>query len=167
MLRRAGVDTGEAAAAFSASTGLQLATTAALPLLAIIGGTPVSHSLVAAAYLGVGVLLVLVATGTAAFASDRPLDLAGRGIQWLLNTTVRRRHPVVHLPQGLLADRDFIPTTPGGRWKAGVATAAANTGFDYLALLFALRAVGGQSATVTDRARLHRRRAAGAAAVHA
>jgi hypothetical protein len=54
MLRRAGVDTGEAAAAFSASTGPQLATTAALPLLAlpaIIGGTPVSHSLVAAAYL--------------------------------------------------------------------------------------------------------------------
>ena len=141
--------------------------TALLALPAIIGGTPVSHSLVAAAYLGVGVLLVLVATGTAAFASDRPLDLAGRGIQWLLNTTVRRRHPVVHLPQGLLADRDFIPTTPGGRWKAGVATAAANTGFDYLALLFALRAVGGQSATVTDRARLHRRRAAGAAAVHA
>jgi hypothetical protein len=120
MLRRAGVDTGEAAAAFSASTGLQLATTAALPLLAlpaIIGGTPVSHSLVAAAYLGVGVLLVLVAAGTAAFASDRPLELAGRGIQWLLNTTVRRRHPVVRLPRELLADRDFIPTTPGGRWR--------------------------------------------------
>jgi hypothetical protein len=33
-------------------------------------------------------------------------------------------------------------TTLGGRWKAGVAAAAANTGFDYLALLFALRAVG-------------------------
>jgi hypothetical protein len=69
MLRSAGVDTGEAAAAFTASTSLQLATTAALPLLAlpaILGGTPVSHSLVAAAYLGVGVLLVLVAAGTAA-----------------------------------------------------------------------------------------------------
>jgi len=145
MLRRAGVDTGEAAAAFTASTSLQLATTAALPLLAlpaIVGGTPVSHSLVAAAYLGVGVLLVLVAAGTAAFASDRPLELAGRGVQWLLNTTVRRRHHVVGLPRELLADRDFIRTTLGGRWKAGVAAAAANTGFDYLALLFALRAVG-------------------------
>jgi hypothetical protein len=154
MLRRAGVDTGEAAAAFSASTGLQLATTAALPLLAlpaIIGGTPVSHSLVAAAYLGVGVLLVLVAAGTAAFASDRPLELAGRGIQWLLNTTVRRRHPVVGLPRELLADRDFIRTTLGGRWKAGVAAAGSR----------------GQSATVTGRALLQRRRAAGAAAVHA
>jgi len=145
MLRRAGVDTGEAAAAFTASTSLQLATTAALPLLAlpaILGGTPVSHSLVAAAYLGVGVLVVLVAAGTAAFASDRPLELAGRGIQWLLNTTIRRRHPVVGLPRELLADRDFIRTTLGGRWKAAVAAAAANTGFDYLALRFAVRAVG-------------------------
>jgi uncharacterized protein (TIRG00374 family) len=145
MLRRAGVDTGEAAAAFTASTSPQLATTAALPLLAlpaIVGGAPVSRSLVAAAYLGVGVLLVLVAAGTAAFASDRPLELAGRGVQWLLNTTVRRRHPVVGLPRELLADRDFIRTTLGGRWKAAVAAAAANTGFDYLALLFALRAVG-------------------------
>jgi hypothetical protein len=131
MLRRAGVDTGEAAAAFTASTSLQLATTAALPLLAlpaILGGTPVSHSLVAAAYLGVGVLVVLVAAGTAAFASDRPLELAGRGIQWLLNATIRRRHPVVGLPGELLADRDFIRTTLGGRWKAAVAAAAANTG---------------------------------------
>jgi uncharacterized membrane protein YbhN (UPF0104 family) len=49
---------------------------------------------------------------------------------------------VVGLPQKLLADRDFIRTTLGGRWKAAVAAAAANTGFDYLALLFALRAVG-------------------------
>jgi hypothetical protein len=87
----------------------------------------------------------------AAFASDRPLELAGRGIQWLLNTTVRRRHPVVGLPRELLADRDFIRTTLGGRWKAGVAAAGSR----------------GQSATVTGRARLHRRRAAGAAAVHA
>ena len=69
-----------------------LAQLGALP--AIVGGTPISHSLVAAAYLGVGVLLLLVAAGTAAFASDRPLELAGRGVQWLLNKTVRRRHPV-------------------------------------------------------------------------
>jgi hypothetical protein len=146
MLRKAGVDTGEAAA-FTASTSLQLGTTAALPLLAlpaIIGGTPVSHSLVAAAYLGIGVLLVLVAAGTAAFASDTPLEFAGRGIQWLLNATVRRRHQVVGLPQELLADRDFIRTTLGGRGEHGVRLSRA-----------AVRAASGRG------------RAAGAAAVHA
>src|SRR6266542_1902247 len=48
MLRRAGVETGEAAAAFGASTLLQIATALALPVLAlpaILGGVPISHSL--------------------------------------------------------------------------------------------------------------------------
>jgi hypothetical protein len=135
MLRRAGVDTGEAAAAFTASTGLQIATAAALPVFAlpaIVFGAPVSHGLANAAYLGVAVLLLLVAVGTAAFATDRPLDLAGRAIQWLLNHTIRRRRPVEGLPQELLSDRDFIRTTLGERWKAAVVAAALNTGFDYL-----------------------------------
>jgi hypothetical protein len=55
MLRRAGVDTGEAAAAFTASTGLQIATAAALPVFAlpaIVLGAPVSRGLATAAYLG-------------------------------------------------------------------------------------------------------------------
>jgi uncharacterized membrane protein YbhN (UPF0104 family) len=73
LLHKAGIDTGKAAAALTTSTALQLATTAALPLL---------------------------------------------------------------------ANRDFIRTTLGGRWKPAVVAAVANIGFDYLALLCALRAVG-------------------------
>jgi uncharacterized protein (TIRG00374 family) len=145
MLRTAGVDTGEAAAAFTASTGLQIATVATLAVFAlpaIVLGAPVSRGLATAAYLGAAVLLLLVAVGTAAFATDKPLELAGRAIQWLLNHTIRRRRPVDGLPQELLADRDFIRTTLGERWQAAVVAAAANTGFDYLALLCALRAVG-------------------------
>jgi len=145
MLRRSGVDTGEAAAAFAASTGLQLATTLALPLIAlpaILAGSPVSHSLETAAYLGIAVLVLLIAAGTLTFLSDRPLELLGRGLQWVLNKTVRRRNPVDRLPEELLSDRDFIRSTLGERWRAAVLAAAGNTGFDYLALLAALRAVG-------------------------
>jgi uncharacterized protein (TIRG00374 family) len=145
MLRRAGVDTGEAAAAFAASTALQIATTLALPLLAlpaIAGGAPVSRSLATAAYLGIAVLLLMITAGTAAFAADTPLELAGRSLQWLLNTTVRRHRHISRLAQELLADRNFIRTTLGERWRTAVLAAAANTGFDYLALLCALRAVG-------------------------
>lgn len=145
MLRNAGVDTGEAAAAFGASTGLQIGTTLALPVLAlpaIIGGAPVDHSLASAAYLGVGVLVVLVAVAISAFASDRPLELAGRALQWLLNKTVRRSRPVSGLAQELLSDRDFIRETLGSRWIAAILTAVGNTGFDYVALLAALKAVG-------------------------
>jgi uncharacterized protein (TIRG00374 family) len=145
MLRRANVDSGKAAAAFGATAGLQIGTRLALPLLAvpaIVGGAQVSRSLAAAAYLGIGVLVLLVAVGVAAFAGDTTLTLAGRGLQWLLNATVRRRRPLVKLPDELLEDRDFIRATLGTRWRAALLAAAGNTGFDYLALICALRAVG-------------------------
>jgi uncharacterized protein (TIRG00374 family) len=145
MLRRAGIDTGEAAAAFTASTGLQIATRLALPVLAlpaILGGAPISHSLATAAYLGLGVLVLLVVAGVAAFASDAPLELAGKGLQWLLNATVRRHRHVTGLPEELITDRNFIRTTVGEQWQRAIVAAAANAGFDYLALLCALRAVG-------------------------
>ena len=103
---------------------------------------PISHSLATAAYLGVAVLVLLIGAGAVTFATDRPLELAGRYVQWSLNATIRRRRPVAGLPQDLLSDRDFIRTTLGERWRAAVLAAAGNTGFDYLALLAALRAVG-------------------------
>ena len=145
MLRRAGVDTGEAAAAFTASSLLQLGTTLALPVLAlpaIAMGAPVSHSLVTDAYLGIVVLVLLIAVMAAALLTDVPLELAGRFVQWLLNGTVRRHHPVAGFPQKLLADRDFVLEALGKRWKGAVVAAAGNTVFDFLSLLCALWAVG-------------------------
>jgi uncharacterized protein (TIRG00374 family) len=145
MLRRAGVEVGQAAAALAASSSLQLGTTLALPLLAlpaILGGAPVSRSLATSAYLGAVVLLLLIVAGVLAFTVDRPLGLAGRGIEWVLNKTIRRRRKITDLPKKLLAERDFVRTTIGHRWKAALLAAVGNTGFDYLALLCALRAVG-------------------------
>jgi uncharacterized protein (TIRG00374 family) len=146
MLRRAGVDVGRATAALTASTLLQVATRLALPLLAlpaILGGAPASHSLVTSAYLGFLVLLLLDGAGILAIAFDRPLSLAGRGLQWLLNRTIRRRRNITGLARELLADRDFVRQTIGERWKQAVLSVVANVGFDYIALLCALRAVGG------------------------
>jgi uncharacterized protein (TIRG00374 family) len=147
MLRRAGVDTGEAVAAFGASTLLQIGTTLALPVLALpamLGGAPVNHSLRTAALLGIVLLVVLAAGVTLAFTSDRPLELAGRAAERVLNATVLRRDPVSGVGDELLADRDFIRKTLGERWRAAVGFAAGTTFFDYLALLAALRAVGAQ-----------------------
>jgi uncharacterized membrane protein YbhN (UPF0104 family) len=124
---------------------LQIGTRLALPVLAlpaILGGAPIDRGLVMAAYLGLGVLALLVGAGVAAFVTDTPLEIAGRGLEWLLNSTVRRRRPLRDLPQELIGARDFIRTTVGGQWQRAVLAAAANTGFDYLALLCALRAVG-------------------------
>jgi uncharacterized protein (TIRG00374 family) len=145
MLRRAGIDTGQATAAFGASTLLQIGTALALPVLAlpaILGGAPVDHDLATAAYLGIAVLVALLAAAAAAFGSDEPLELAGRATQWLLNHTVRRRRPVSGMPQQFLVARDFVRSTLGERWRGATLTSAGNTALDYLALLCALRAVG-------------------------
>jgi hypothetical protein len=145
MLRQAGIDTGEAAAAFGTSTVLQLATTFALPILAlpaIVGGAPINHSLATAAYLGAVVFVLLLAAGALILGTDRPLELMGRAAQWLLNRTARRRRPITDLPQRLISARDFVRTTLGRQWWKALLAAAGNTGFDYLALLAALRAVG-------------------------
>jgi uncharacterized protein (TIRG00374 family) len=147
MLRRANVDTGRAVTALAASTGLQIATTLALPLLAlpaIFGGAPVNRSLIASAYLGTAVLVLLLGAGALAFATDRPLLVVGRGIQWALHRSARGRRKVARLPQVLLEQRNFIRATLGARWVAALFSAAGNTGFDYIALLCALRAVGAQ-----------------------
>jgi hypothetical protein len=147
MLRRAGAEGGQAAVALAASSSLQIGTTLALPLLAlpaIVAGTPVDRSLATSAYLGAVVLALLIGAGLLAFTSDRPLALGGRGLEWVLNRTIRRWRKITDLPQKLLAERDFVRTTIGRRWKAALLAAAGNTGFDYLALLCALRAVGAQ-----------------------
>jgi len=145
MLADTGIDTGEAAAAFATSTLLQLATTFALPILAIpavVGGAPINHSLATAAYLGAAVFVLLLGTGALILATDRPLELVGHGAQWLLNRTLWRRRPTTDLPQRLVAARNFVRTTLGRQWWKALLAAAGNTGFDYLALLAALRAVG-------------------------
>ena len=67
MLHDAGADTGDAVAAFGTSTALQLATTAALPVLAlpaILGGAHINHSLATAAYLGAALFVLLLGGGT-------------------------------------------------------------------------------------------------------
>jgi uncharacterized protein (TIRG00374 family) len=145
LLRKAGVRTGEAAAAFTTSTLLQIATALALPIVsipAILGGTPVNHSLLAAAGLGFGALVLLLIVGAIVFATDRPLRVTGNGIQRALNATLRRRRPVDGISRELVSDRDFIRTTLGEQWKRAISAAVGNTAFDYIALLLALEAVG-------------------------
>ena len=145
MLQKAGVGPGEATAALTASTGLQISTALALPVLAVpamISGAPVNRGLANAAYLGVAVVVLLIGAGAVLFRTDAPLDWIGRTTQRLLNATVRRRRRVTGLSDELLSDRNFIRTTLDRRWKAAILAAAGNTCFDYLGLLCALRAVG-------------------------
>jgi hypothetical protein len=97
MLGRAGVEEGEAAAAFATASFLQIGTTLALPVLAlpaIIGGAPVNHSLATAATLGAVLFALLLAAGALVFTTDEPIELFGRVVQW---SCVGSEHDLVRL----------------------------------------------------------------------
>jgi uncharacterized protein (TIRG00374 family) len=145
ILRSAGMNAGNAAAGFGATAAIRLATTLALPVVAlpaILGGAHVDHSLATAAVLGAVAFALVLVAGALVMTTDRPLEVTGRFVQWLLNVTVRRRNHLSGLPQRLLNVRDFVRSTLGAQWQIALLTAVGTVGFDYFALVCALRAVG-------------------------
>ena len=145
MLRRAGLHGGDAAAALTASNLLQIGTALALPLLAVpamLSGAPIDKGLENAAFLGLAVVVLLIAVGVVLLTTEAPIRWVGRAAQSLINATFKRRHPLDGVAEELVSDRDFILKTIGPRWRAALVSAVGNTAFDYLALLCALRAVG-------------------------
>lgn len=144
MLVQAGIEPGDVAAGLTAT---MLGTTAmvfALPLLAlpaILGGVAAPRGLVQTAYIGVGGFVLVAALGAAAFLWDRPLLLVGRAARWVLRHTPKR-NKVADLPQRLLLQRDRIKGAFGERWHLALAGVVGKVGFDYLALVCCLAAVG-------------------------
>jgi putative heme transporter len=143
MLVRAGVPSGRVGSALAATSALLFAGLLALPILAlpaIFGGTPVEHRLLHALWLGGAVFVLMLAAGSISFVSDRPLRLVAQAIDWFLGLIGKRRSgpPLGDL---LIAERDEIRRTLGGRWKMALTAAVGKSLFDYLALVSALYAV--------------------------
>jgi uncharacterized membrane protein YbhN (UPF0104 family) len=108
----------------------------------MLSGAPIDKGLENAAFLGLAVVVLLIAVGVVLLTTDGPIRWVGRVAQSLINATFKRRHPLDGVAEELVSDRDFIVTTIGPRWRAALVSAVGNTAFDYLALLCALRAVG-------------------------
>jgi uncharacterized protein (TIRG00374 family) len=73
---------------------------------------------------------------------DPPLRWAGRAAQRIRNWVVRKRPPLHGLDDTLLEKRDEIRATLGRQWWQALLLSAGRLAFDYLCLLFALRATG-------------------------
>jgi uncharacterized protein (TIRG00374 family) len=144
LLIQAGVDARTAPAGMTASF---IATTSAIfafPVLAvpaIIGGVAAPSGLVQTAYLGVIAFVFVAAAGTAALFWNAPLLAVGRAIRWAVSRT-RFGPKTTHLPERLLHQRDAVRDAFGDRWLFGVTAAVGKAGFDYLALVCCLAAVG-------------------------
>jgi uncharacterized membrane protein YbhN (UPF0104 family) len=145
MLVRAGVPAGAAASGMTASSLLLFGTLLALPLLAtpaILGGVGVDPHLAKAALAGAVLFGLMVAGGAASVIWDRPLELAGRAAQAVVNRLRRRPEPLTGLPERLLRERDIVVGVLGRQWWEALLLAAGRWLLDYLTLIAALYAVG-------------------------
>jgi hypothetical protein len=145
MLSEAGIEAGAAASGMTAFTILQFATLGALPVLcipALLGGGAVTAGLRRAIIIGIIVFVAAGALAVMVAAFDRPLRAIGRFIAAIANRLRRKRPPIADLPERLITERDRVRHALGARWREAVVVSGARVGFDYLALVAAVGAVG-------------------------
>ena len=143
MLTKADIRSDDVASGLAASTIASTATILAMPLLAlpaIVGGVAAPRGLIQAAYVGVAGFVGVAVLSAIAFGWDRPLLVVGRAARWLIRRV--RRDSAADLPERLLAQRNRMKETFGRRWHVALTGAVGKVGFDYLALLCCLAAVG-------------------------
>jgi hypothetical protein len=145
MLTAAGVDADQAAGGLTTAALLGVGGLFAMPLFAlpaVAGGTTVNPGLLHAAFLGLVGFVVLVIGGIVVLATDEPLRIVGRALQWLWNKSFGRHNKITGLDQRLLSQRDQIRSVLGRDWHRAVLLVGGRLGLDYLCLLCALRATG-------------------------
>jgi uncharacterized protein (TIRG00374 family) len=145
MLAVSGMDATDAVGGLTAFSFLGIGGLLALPVFVlpvVLFGAPVSRGLADAAIIGAIGFVLFVALGTWVMAADAPLRYAGRAAQAVRNRLLRKREPIVGLPERLVEQRDLIRTVLGQQWWQATLLSAGRLGFDYLCLLFSVRAVG-------------------------
>ena len=140
-----GMDKARVATGLTVASILSTATLFALPLLTLpvmIWGAPVPRELRSAALLGIGLSVLMIATGALLLTTERPLRWIGRVLERVANAVRRKRPPVEGLPDRLVRERDLVRDHLGSTWWIAVLAAVGNWLFDLAALLAALVALG-------------------------
>jgi uncharacterized membrane protein YbhN (UPF0104 family) len=148
MLAVSGIKPTEAGGALAATSVLSNAILFSIPavagLMALLGA-PIPDSLIPPAVAASGAFFLFVGIGAICSLYDKPLALLEKGIDQLARGLGRIFRRSWHLPQGkLLFERDRLVKVLGSRWPQAVAAAAGNWLFDYLSLVAALYAAGGE-----------------------
>ncbi len=145
MLATSGMDSADSVGGLTAFSFLGIGGLLALPIFAlpaVLFGAPVSRGLVEAAVIGAVGFVLFMAFGVMLMTTERPLRWAGETAQTLRNRLLRRRPPISGLGDRLLEQRNLIRTVLGQQWGQATLLSAGRLLFDYLCLLFAVRAVG-------------------------
>jgi uncharacterized protein (TIRG00374 family) len=145
MLAVSGMDAADAVGGLTAFSFLGIGGLLALPVFvlpAVLFGSPVSRGLLDAAIIGAIGFVIFVALGAVVMATDAPLQWVGHAFQALRNRILRKRDPMTGLSDRLLEQRNLIRTVLGQQWWQATLLSAGRLLFDYLCLLFCVRAVG-------------------------
>jgi uncharacterized protein (TIRG00374 family) len=145
MLEFSGMDATDAVGGLTAFSFLGIGGLLALPVFvlpAVLFGSPVSRGLVDAAIIGAIGFVLFIGLGAWVMAAEAPLRYAGRWAQTLRNRILRKRTPITGLADRLLEQRNLIRTVLGQQWWQATLLSAGRLLFDYLCLLFSVRAVG-------------------------
>jgi uncharacterized protein (TIRG00374 family) len=145
MLAIGGINADAAAGGLAAASIIGLAGLFLLPVVilpAILGGLPVSPGLEHAAYLGIVGFVLIVAFGAVLLTTNGLLTWIARVTQRFLNALPRRKTTTEDLPKRLIDERNLVRSNLGRRWREAVVLIGGRIGFDYFALLCALRATG-------------------------
>ncbi len=145
MLAVSGMDATDAVGGLTAFSFLGIGGLLALPVFVlpvVLFGSPVSRGLVDAAIIGAIGFVLFVALGIVVMVVDAPLEWVGRAFEVVRNRILRKREPLSGLSDRLLEQRNLIRTVLGQEWWQATLLSAGRLLFDYLCLLFSVRAVG-------------------------
>jgi uncharacterized protein (TIRG00374 family) len=145
MLGTAGMDATESVSGLTAFSFLGIGGLLALPVFVlpvVAFGAPVSSDLSHAAWIGAIGFVLFTAFGTVVMVFDAPLLWAGRVAQSVRNRVLRSRAVLEGLPGRLLEQRNLIRAVLGQQWWQATVLSVGRLVFDYLCLLFCVRAVG-------------------------
>jgi len=145
MLGTAGMDPTESVSGLTAFSFLGIGGLLALPVFVlpvVLFGAPVSSGLTDAAWIGVVGFVLFTGFGAMVMATDGPLDWAGRAAQNVRNRLLPKREPLEGLPERLIEQRNVIRAVLGQQWWQATLLSVGRLLFDYLCLLFCVRAVG-------------------------
>ncbi len=145
MLATSGLGTGSTVGGLAAFSLLGVAGLLALPVFAlpvILLGAPTPRGLVNTAILGAIGFVAFAGLGAVLLAYDAPLRWAGGWPSGPGTWSCASAPPLTGLDDTLLAQRNAIRAVLGRQWWQALLLSAGRLAFDYLCLLFALRATG-------------------------
>lgn len=120
--------------------GLLLLPVFALPAIAF--GAPVNGGLVVTGIVGLVGFVLFGAFSTVVLATDAPLCWAAARVEAVHNRLFPRRPALHGTAQRVRDERNEVRTVLGTKWREAVGLSVGRLAFDYMSLLFALRATG-------------------------